>query len=139
MTSGCEHNARKPCWDCYFLAIAQAVAARADCRRRRAGAVIVKHNRIVSTGYNGSPAGGGSCLAGECPRGLRDHNEIPPGSSDYSECIALHAEQNAIAYSNRSDCQGATLYLTSAPCDMCDKLIRASGISRIVHGDSLLC
>lgn len=59
----------RPDWDEYFLIIAQAVATRADCSRREVGAVIVKNHRIVSTGYNGAPAGDGGCLSGACPRG----------------------------------------------------------------------
>lgn len=59
----------RPGWDEYFLKIAEAVALRANCTRRKAGAVIVKHRRIVSTGYNGAPAGEPGCLDGHCPRG----------------------------------------------------------------------
>lgn len=119
----------RPGWDDYFLDIAEAVAARADCRRAQHGAVIVKDRRIVSTGYNGSPAGGASCLAGECPRGLLSMAEIPANHADYSNCIALHAEQNAIAYARE---RGDTIYITGQPCDMCWKLIAAAGIRRIV-------
>lgn len=121
-------------WDEYFLVIAEAVAYRADCRRARHGAVIVKRNRIVATGYNGSPPGGPSCLAGECPRGLLNDKELRHNAPDYSDCIALHAEQNAIAYANRSDTEGATIYIAGgkAPCDGCAKLIAAAGIERVV-------
>lgn len=129
----------RPSWDAYFLDIARAVSARADCSRAQHGAVIVKDRRIVATGYNGSPAGGPSCLAGDCPRGRLSRKEEPGvslggvGSNDYSNCIALHAEQNAIAYAARNDTEGATLYITGKPCDMCSKLIAAAGIARIVR------
>lgn len=85
---------------------------------------------MVSTGYNGTPPGGKSCLAGECPRGLLSLDELPPLSADYSNCISLHAEQNAIAYAREP---GDTIYITGAPCDMCTKLIAAAGITRIVY------
>lgn len=120
----------RPDWDTYFLNISKAVSTRADCRRSRVGAVIVKDHRIVSTGYNGSPAGDKSCLAGECPRGLLTGDQ----GSDYSNCLAIHAEANALVYANRSDCENATLYVTREPCTDCAKLIRASGIKRVVIG-----
>lgn len=121
----------RPGWDEYFLNICKAVAQRADCRRAQHGCVIVKDNRIVSTGYNGSPSGGASCLNGECPRGLLSNEECRSLSS-YENCISLHAEQNAIAYSNRSDTAGATLFVTGKQCDMCRKLAMAAGIIRVV-------
>src|SRR5262249_39224816 len=120
--------ADRPDWDEYFSMLARAVSVRADCRRARHGAVIVKDHRIVATGYNGSPAGGPWCLAGECPRGLQAQS-----SPDYSNCIALHAEQNAIAYANHADTEGATIYITRKPCDMCMKLIVAAGIVDVVY------
>ena len=122
----------RPDWDTYFAQIAEVVSLRADCKRAQVGAVIVNDHRIVSTGYNGSPAGGPSCLKGECPRGEIDPS-IDIGHHDYTNCIALHAEQNAIAYASRSDTEGATIYLTYSACDMCSKLIEAAGIVRVVH------
>lgn len=122
----------RPSWDDYFLEGATWVSRRADCRRAQHGAIIVKDHRVVSTGYNGSPSGAPSCLAGECPRGLLSTDELVSLAPDYSNCIALHAEQNAIAYANRADTEGATLYITGEPCDMCWKLIRAAGIQRVV-------
>ena len=126
---------RRPEWDEYFLDIALVVSNRADCRRRRHGAVIVKDRRIVSTGYNGSPSGDPrSCIAGECPRGRLNQLERPSNKGDYTDCIALHAEMNAIAYADRVDMQGATLYITPGPpCPMCAKLIMAAGIIRVVN------
>ena len=123
----------RPGWDAYFLGIARSVAARADCRRAQHGAVIVNDRRIVSTGYNGSPSGGASCLAGECPRGLITKADLPPNTADYSNCIALHAEQNAIAYASRADTFGAVIYITGPPCDMCSKLIAAAGIADVIY------
>lgn len=125
------------------MGIALAVAARGDCRRRQIGAVIVdEQHRIVATGYNGAPPGEGSCLAGDCPRGRYTREQLPSfedGNQDHSNCISLHAEQNAIAWADRSRCQGATIYLAQLdgvpvpPCDMCSKLIRAAGITRVVY------
>lgn len=125
----------RPDWDTYYLGIAQAVSARADCTRRKVGALVVQGDRIVSTGYNGAPAGKPGCLtAHACPRGQMSIDEILPGSSydtGKGACIALHAEQNAILRAGLQ-CRGATLYLTHAPCDGCARLIEGSGIFRIV-------
>ena len=123
----------RPDWDDYFLGIATAVAARADCSRRQVGAVIVSERRIVATGYNGAPAGGPSCLAGECPRGL---SAVAPGSSydtGAGACVALHAEQNALLWSSRADRAGAAIYITCPPCDGCARLIAGSGLGRVVY------
>lgn len=122
----------RPAWNDYFLAIAKAVSARADCRRAQHGCVIVKNNRIVATGYNGSHPGGPSCIAGECPRGLLSPDELAHLSADYSNCIALHAEQNAVAFASRYDTEGATMVITGEPCNMCTKLMRAAGILRVI-------
>lgn len=122
----------RPDWDTYFLNIAMAVALRADCSRRKVGAVLVRDNRIVSTGYNGSPPGGPSCLAGECPR---SSSNVEPGSSydtGPGSCIAAHAEQNAIIYAGRDKCLGATIYVTEVPCGGCDRMIEAAGIYKMV-------
>ncbi len=111
----------------YFLGIAIAVAARSDCERSRVGAVVVKDRRIRATGYNGAPAGKPGCLT--CPRRL---SGVEPGT-DYSNCVAVHAEANALLYCDREDLIGATLYITRAPCYACEKLIAASGIVRVVY------
>lgn len=134
---------KRPSWERYFLGIARAVAARADCRRACYGAVIVDtYNRIVSTGYNGSPPGEGSCLTGDCPRGMKTYEELPgqeKGNNDYSDCISLHAETNAVCNADVARCRGATLYLARIdggpslyPCDGCKKVILAAGITRVV-------
>jgi dCMP deaminase len=122
----------RPAWNDYFLAIAQAVSARADCRRARHGCVIVKNRRIISTGYNGSFPGGPSCLMGECPRGLLPPGKLAHNQADYSNCVSQHAEANAIAYANRDDCMNAIAYQTGPSCDMCSKLLMAAGVIKIV-------
>lgn len=127
----------RPDFDTYFMGIARAVSERADCRRRKAGAVLVRDCRIVSTGYNGSYSGGPSCLAGDCPRGLLSREELLP-LSDYEHgpgrCISTHAEANAVLYAGREAAIGATLYVHSGePCSACLKTIRAVSIARVVY------
>jgi dCMP deaminase len=117
----------RPSWNEYFLNLADAVALRADCRRGKYGAVLVK---------DGAESGGPSCLDGDCPRGLISHSELPgfkQGNNDYSNCISLHAEANCIAYADGDKCRGATIYINAKPCDMCEKLIRAAGITQIIY------
>jgi dCMP deaminase len=119
----------RPSWDEYFLGIAVAVAARADCVRRQVGCVIVRDRRIVGTGYNGAPAGAPGC--DYCPRRTSD---VEPGSSydtGPGACVAVHAEANALLYTDRRDLPGATLYATANPCDGCAKLIRGAGITDV--------
>lgn len=125
----------RPDWDVYFLGIAEVVAARADCTRRRFGAVLVKDHRIVASGYNGAPAGDPGCLEGACPRGRMSDDEVAPGSSydtGPGSCIAVHAEANALLYADRADARGSTLYLWGSqeypPCEGCHRLLRAAGV-----------
>ena len=90
----------------YYLGIAKAVCKRSSCLKRHYGAVIVKDNIIVATGYNGSPRGTENCCdVGKCRRPNAERGK------EYSECDSVHAEQNAIIQANRSDLIGATLYL----------------------------
>lgn len=129
----------RPSVDEGYLLIAQAVAARADCTRRKVGAVVVQGDRIVATGYNGAPPGRPGCLsAGACPRGRLTAEQVPPGSSydtGAGACIAVHAEANALLRASWADLKGATLYVTDEPCDGCRRLIDATGIARVVIRD----
>ncbi|XVU30551.1 deoxycytidylate deaminase [Actinoplanes sp. CA-054009] len=111
--------------------MAKAANARADCSRRKVGAVIVNGGEIVSTGYNGSPPGGPSCLAGECPRGRMTYEE-QPADIGYDNCVAVHAEANACLRAGRNRAWGGELYLTDPPCVECRKTIQAVGIFRVV-------
>ena len=122
----------RPDWDTYYLGIARAVSARADCTRRQVGAIVVQGDRIVSTGYNGAPSGQPGCLtAGACPRGQLSYDQLPADSS-YSSCIAAHAEANALLRASWPDMRGAVLYCTDPPCHECSRLIAAAGIARVV-------
>ena len=116
----------RPSWVEYFMGIAYAASLRSDCERDRVGAVVVKARRVRSTGYNGSPAGAVGCVG--CPRRL---SSVPSGSS-YDNCVAVHAEANALLYCDREDLVGATLYVTRQPCFSCWKLIDAAGVEDVV-------
>jgi dCMP deaminase len=121
----------KPTWSEYYLGIAEAASKRSSCTRSKVGAVVVKNNRVVSLGYNDSPAGKPGCEA--CPRRL---SNVEPGSN-YDEgpgrCGSIHAEANSLLHANREDLVGATLYCTRSPCTACSKLIEAAGITDVVY------
>ena len=122
-------------WDEYFMEIAEIVKTRSTCMRRQIGAVIVKDNRIITTGYNGAPSGCRHCTEiGSCYR--QEHN-IPSGER-HELCRALHAEQNAIIQAARiaNTTDGATIYVTNQPCVICAKMCINAGIKRIVYKDS---
>ncbi len=121
-------------WDRRFLEMAKVVATWSSCyqENRHVGAVVVKDKRIMTTGYNGAPAGIESCKAkGEC---LRRKLEIPSGTK-HELCYAVHAEQNAIAQAAKLgiSLEGATLYCTHQPCVICCKIIINAGIKRVVY------
>lgn len=126
-----EHTVR-PDWDLWALGLCEAVAKRADCRRSKVGSVLLDpSHRVVSVGYNGSPPGGPSCLAGECPRGRLSYTERP-STSDYSDCHSLHSEVNCLIYAGRCPGPGYVLYVTRKPCDSCRKVAQAANVERIV-------
>ena len=122
----------KPSWDDYYLNIAKAVSQRGDCIRRQHGAIVVKNHKIVSTGYNGTPAGDErSCLAtGQCPRNLDPTSQHGQGS--YDLCWATHAEANALIRCSWEELNGSTIYITGEPCGGCAKLITSAGVERVV-------
>jgi dCMP deaminase len=129
----------------YYLDIAETVTERATCLRRIWGAIIVKNDEIIATGYNGAPRGRVNCNdLGYC---IREKLEIPRGER-YELCRSVHAEQNAIISAARKDCIGATLYMVgkdvksgeyvekSMPCAMCKRVIINSGIEKIYIRDN---
>lgn len=118
-------------WDEYFMEMAELAGKRSTCNRRHVGAVIVKDNQVLATGYNGAPKGLANCLdLGEC---IRQRLNIPSGER-HELCRAVHAENNAIIQCavNGVSCKGGTLYVTYSPCAMCTKQIINAGIVRIV-------
>jgi dCMP deaminase len=115
-------------WDRYFLNIAAETARRSNCIRRQHGAVIVRNRRIRSTGYNGAPSGHPHCDEGACPRASTD----AASGWGHDNCIAIHAEANAILYSGPEQREGGSIYITGVPCFTCAKLIANSGLAEVV-------
>lgn len=127
--------------DNYYLDIAETVLERGTCLRRNFGAIIVKNDQIVSTGYVGAPRGRVNCIdRGLC---IRETLGIPRGER-YELCRSVHAEANAIIHAARNDMLNATLYLVgknavtgeyvenASACSMCKRMIINAGISRVV-------
>lgn len=123
----------------YYLDIARTVSRRSTCLRRQYGAVIVNHDEIIATGYNGATRGDKDCLYnGIC---WREENDIPHGAM-YEMCISVHAEQNAIISAARSEMIGGTLYLAGfengmeivgpEPCVICARMIQNAGIKEVI-------
>ena len=125
----------------YYLDIADAVLERSTCLRRKYGAIIVRNDEIISTGYNGAPRGRKNCSdLGGC---MREKLGIPSGQR-YELCRSVHAEANAIISASRRDMIGATLYLvgrdartnellpTAMSCSMCKRTIINAGITQVV-------
>lgn len=126
----------------YYLDIAETVASRATCLRKKYGSVIVNHDQIIATGYSGAPRGRINC----CDLGYCMKKKLLPETrhGGYDACRSVHSEQNAIISASRQEMIGSTLYLVgyrtenhdyeegAAPCLMCRKLIINSGIERVV-------
>lgn len=125
----------------YYLDIAETVIERATCLRRCYGAIIVKNDEIISTGYNGAPRGRKNCVdLGYC---AREAMQVPRGQR-YELCRSVHAEANAIISASRRDMVGGTLYLAgkdavtgevlqdATSCAMCRRQIINAGLERVV-------
>lgn len=122
---------RRPGWDEYFMKLANEVATRTTCVRRAVGAVIVKGNRILATGYNGVPSGLRHCEEVGC---LRQELGIPSGQRN-EICRGLHAEQNAIIQAAKYGpvIEGSKIYINTQPCVVCAKMIMNAGIREVVY------
>lgn len=116
----------RPSWDDYFMAVTRIIATRSTCDRLRAGAILVKNNRIISTGYNGSPPG------------LLHCDEEAGHLLEEGHCVrTVHAEHNALlqaAVLGAMSTQGATMYALYNPCIHCAKYIVTCGVKRVVIG-----
>ena len=125
----------------YYLDIAETVLERATCLRRVYGAIIVKNDEIISTGYNGAPRGRANCVdMGYCTREMM---KIPRGER-YELCRSIHAEANAIISASRRDMVGGTIYLVgrdartgelladATSCMMCRRMVINAGLEKVV-------
>ncbi|MCC7365171.1 MAG: dCMP deaminase family protein [Dehalococcoidia bacterium] len=123
----------RPSMDEYFMQIAFAVRARANCRGQRVGALIVKDARIIATGYNGTPSNMQNCEEGGCYR-CANREQFPSGAG-YDLCICVHAEQNAILAAARFGIatEGAVMYTTTRPCFGCTKELLQSRIVAVYY------
>lgn len=129
----------------YYLDIAQTVAGRSTCLRRCYGAIIVKNDEIISTGYNGAPRGRKNCI--DLNRCIRQELNVPSGER-YELCRSVHAEANCIISAPRRDMLGATLYLAcldgktgellpgTNSCTMCKRQIINAGIETVIIRDT---
>lgn len=123
-----------------YLNVAETFAYRSTCIKRKYGAVIVKDDAVVSTGYNGSPRGFENCCdIGKCPRIEKDLHQ----GQGYDICRAIHAEQNALLNCSREQTLGADLYLAGVnpgdnsvhqakPCPLCARMIIQAGIRNVI-------
>lgn len=129
----------------YYLDIAQTVALRGTCLRRNFGAILVKNDEIIATGYNGAPRGRENCCdLGYC---TREKLNIPRGER-YELCRSVHAEANTIISASRSQALGSTLYLAcldcktgtlapgTSPCAMCKRMLLNAGVEQVVVRDT---
>ncbi len=121
----------RPSWDEYWMAIAQFAKSRSTCISRQVGAVIVKDNHLLSTGYNGAPKGIKHCDEVGC---LRKQKNVASGER-HELCRGTHAEENAILQCavHGSSTKGATLYSTHHPCSMCVKSIINAQIDKVIY------
>lgn len=124
----------RPSWDEYFMQMCNLVRSRSTCIRRGVGAVIVKDNRVIASGYNGAPKGVKHCAEVGC---LRKQLGVPSGQR-HELCRAVHAEQNAIIQAANLGLaiEGATIYCTTQPCAICAKMIINAGIKRVVCAEA---
>lgn len=124
---------RRMSWDEYFMEMARLASRRSTCLRRRTGAVLVRDNRVIATGYNGAPKGLPHCSEVGC---VREELKVPSGQR-HELCRGLHAEQNAIIQAAvfGVSTRGATLYTTTYPCSICAKIIINAEVAEVVYDD----
>lgn len=125
----CSPSWLRPSWDAYFMHMAYLASRRSNCMKRRIGAILVRDSRVVATGYNGTARSTVNCFEGGCRR----CNVNTRRGINLSECLCLHAEENALLEADTQKAKGATLYSTTAPCLGCAKRIVQMGVQRVVY------
>ena len=124
----------RPSWDEYFLKISKLTSERSNCIKRKVGALIVKNNRILSLGYNGTPSGIKNCFEGGCKRCFTQwKSDKSNKGKDLDLCVCLHAEENAMLFVSQNEMENSTIYVTLFPCISCLKKIIQCKIKRIVY------
>ena len=127
---------QRPDWDTYFMLQAEIARLRSNCVTRHTGSVIVKENRQIATGYNGTPSGIKNCFEGGCPRCIARLEGETKAGENLDRCLCTHAEANAIMqcalFGNAGSTRGATMYSTFSPCIECSKMAISVGITRMV-------
>lgn len=138
----------RPTWDSYFMTLASLAARRSNCMKRRVGCVLISSNRIIATGYNGTPRHLRNCNEGGCGR----CNGSPGSSAELSTCLCIHAEENALLEAGRGrifespssssndreeeEKKGTILYCDTCPCLTCSVKIVQVGIAEVVYSQS---
>ena len=133
--------------DKYYLQIADAVSSKSKCLKKHYGAIIVKNNEIISTGFNGPARGEDHCV--KCTKVGSDKDVV-----EYSSCPAIHAEMNCIISASRQEMLGSTLYLSgrdvsgaieeiglpiaARPCEICLRLIKNAGIDKVINKNGVI-
>ncbi|KEP60611.1 UNVERIFIED_CONTAM: cytidine and deoxycytidylate deaminase zinc-binding region domain-containing protein [Hammondia hammondi] len=127
----CEELVR-PSWDTYFMRLTFLASTRSNCMKRRVGAIVARGNRVIATGYNGTPSQAANCNAGGCAR-CNDPSVSQGRALEACECI--HAEANALLEAGRDRAMNGTLYVTCLPCLGCAKLVVQSAIRTVVYAE----
>lgn len=123
------HQMPRPSWDDYFIEIAKLTSTRSNCIKRKVGSILVKANRILSLGYNGTPHGIKNCMDGGCDR----CNGVARKGEYLDMCICIHAEENVLLFISKEELKDSTIYSTLLPCIGCAKKIVQCGVKRIVY------
>jgi dCMP deaminase len=130
----------RPSWDEYFMNISLLTKSRSNCIKRKVGCILVKDNRILSLGYNGTPINTKNCYEGGCKRCMDQYNKKKEiGEKENSSgkaldlCMCLHAEENALLFVNKTDLKDSTMYVTLIPCISCVKKILQCKIKKVVY------
>eukprot|EP00158_Paraphelidium_tribonemae_P005243 Partr_v1_DN27241_c1_g1_i1_m38384 putative (dCMP) deaminase len=132
-----EANLR-PSWDDYFMLLADLASHRSNCMKRRVGCILVKSRRVIATGYNGTPRGTRNCCDGGCNR----CNGGAKCGQQLTECLCLHAEENALLEAGREridsadPSDGVSLYCNTCPCLSCAKKIVQCGVRSVIYRQS---